>query len=254
MVKRIIVGDLHGRSQVFKDIYEKEDPNSVILLGDYWDNRSNMSTEEQEENYLIIRDIQKKHGKKHLLPFIKIIGNHDFHYLVDNQRYSGWNISNKLVAQPLLKEDIEKGLLKFVYVDGVNKTIYSHAGITNQWLYSECGNCSLQDINKLSYHCFEFIGWNPYGDDPGNSPIWVRPRSLSNDMYKDMFGHTWTQVVGHTNVKKPLVLTKGKIEWNPDIDTWENGLLWIIDCMPKYYIRETLNDELVITNREIVEV
>ena len=37
MIKRIIIGDPHGRWVSFKNIYDKEQPNEVIVLGDYFD-------------------------------------------------------------------------------------------------------------------------------------------------------------------------------------------------------------------------
>lgn len=253
--KRIVIGDLHGRYDSLQKIYDREDPDSVILLGDYFDNRSGITPVDQGKNYDKILKLQKSHNKKKRLKFIKLLGNHDYHYLIDGEKYSGWNIGTKFIAQEKLKKDLDDNKIQIVYIDEVNKTIYSHAGVTDIWLNTEC-YCqnSLGMINDLSLDYFSFVGFNMFGDDPRNSPIWVRPNSLLKSMYRDNFGKEWTQVVGHTNCKKPIIVGQDNNQWNPDIDTWENAKLWVIDCMPKYYMRETLDDTMKCVKREIVEV
>ena len=36
-MKRIVIGDPHGRWGYIKQIYDKEQPDEVIILGDYFD-------------------------------------------------------------------------------------------------------------------------------------------------------------------------------------------------------------------------
>src|SRR6478752_7955578 len=51
----------------------------------------------------------------------------------------------------------------------------------------------INEIFKYTPKHFLFDGYEETGDDVTQSPIWIRPRSLANDI----FGN-YTQVVGHT--------------------------------------------------------
>lgn len=49
----------------------------------------------------------------------------------------------------------------------------------------------------LKCRSFNFCGCNTYGDDPTQGPLWIRPRSLLENMYFEK------QVVGHTELDTP---------------------------------------------------
>lgn len=249
-MKRIIIGDLHGRYETLKDIYDKENPDSVILLGDYFDNRSGMSPQEQGDNYDKILVLQDNHKNGE---FIKLLGNHDYHYLIDGEKYSGWTWDIKVLAQPKLKADFDQRKLQFIYIDKKNQTIYSHAGVSSVWLNNECYlQNNLNEINNLHLSYFEFVGCNMFGDDPRNSPIWVRPNSLLSSMYIGDDGAMWTQIVGHTYCKTPIITNENGNRWNEK--DWKDVKFWCIDCMPHYYMRETIDNEGIVINRKIVRV
>ena len=50
MRKRVIIGDIHGRYEAVKLIYDKEQPDDVILLGDYVDTHDMISDDKQKDS------------------------------------------------------------------------------------------------------------------------------------------------------------------------------------------------------------
>ena len=129
----------------------------------------------------------------------------------------------------------------------------------NKWL--EENRLFINDLNGLdnideSKFKFTFRGGDSgFGDGPYASPIWVRPSTLIQDMYKDNDGYVWVQIVGHTNRKKPLLLDeKSNNMFNDDFDiSPDTTKLYVIDTMPYYYIVEHIEkDSGKLVNREIV--
>ena len=95
---RLVIGDIHGHIEPFKSIYEKEDPDDVIILGDYFDNFHG-SDKEIVDCFKSILSMQKKHKKGE---FILLIGNHDFHYMDLTEAYSGKRKSYTLSVSMML--------------------------------------------------------------------------------------------------------------------------------------------------------
>ena len=223
MIKRIVLGDMHGHIDHVKDIYDYEKPDEVIMLGDYLDSGSVLL----KDQYKAFDELIKmKENHKDPNKFILLIGNHDFHYIFNGEYYSGYKIETQQLCGNILKSAVieDKDIIP-IYVD--NNIIFSHAGVTNTWMTLH--NLKLEDVNKIDsmrdLHKFRFTGWNMYGDDPKNSPIWVRPNSLISDMYGD-----YKQIVGHTHTYTPLT----------DLN------FIAIDTMPNYYIVQELEDSKVI--------
>lgn len=224
MVKRAIFGDIHGHYDSFYELYKKENPDEVILLGDYVDSFTK-TPKECQQCLMNLLDLKKQHNEEGG-KFIMLLGNHDFHYIFSGEYYSGYKIETQQLCGNILKSAVieDKDIIP-IYVD--NNIIFSHAGVTNTWMTLH--NLKLEDVNKIDsmrdLHKFRFTGWNMYGDDPKNSPIWVRPNSLTNDMYGD-----YKQIVGHTHTYTPLT----------DLN------FIAIDTMPNYYIVQELEDSKVI--------
>lgn len=267
---RIVIGDIHGDLSVFNQIYEKEKEEAgnevfeVILLGDYFDTHKGIKYEQQIESFKYLLELQKKHLKEHG-DFTMLIGNHDFQYLEDSgtEHYSGYNPATYTATHPLLIQARNKHNLKFVEVDFVNRIIYSHAGVTNKWLNERGKICNpINLIDVLPYHLFKFTygsHFDPYGNDPLNSPIWVRPESLLSDMYKDIDPDinqetTWTQIVGHTPCKRPIIAHEDGSQWT-DVEPWQFAKFYDLDCLDKgWYLKETLNEDGVVENRELKNI
>ena len=239
-MKRIIIGDPHGRWNAVKNIYDKEQPDEVIILGDYFDS-FNIDAYNQRECYDNIINLRKEHLSKHGRGFCMLIGNHDMHYMDEAfGRCSGWNpVTNYQASYPLCR-DWDAEILKMIFIDEVNKTIYSHAGVTMNWFQQWIKSNSLADINTIETKAFQFTyknGGDYYGSSSWNSPLWVRPEGLKKSPYKDKDGIVWSQIFGHTQTNAP--------------HHWINngGEFYCIDCINEAYLVEILNDQNVLEKR-----
>lgn len=248
MKKRIVLGDTHGNFQPIESIYNIEQPDEVILLGDYCDSFS-FKTQDIVKCWDNIQELKQKHHGE----FRILMGNHDWHYIHSLEKYSGysqstWNAMHTKLTDAWTNKDIH-----IAYIDSINKTIYSHAGITNTWL-SDWNNPPLDMLDDVNVQglCFSRHDiFDVHGDSIHQGPLWVRPTALLEDMYNDG-KEIWKQIVGHTRVRDryPLLINPDKqlCRENP-----EDAILFVIDTMPCYYIRETLSDDGVLVKRKIVK-
>jgi len=206
-MKRIVIGDPHGRWEFVKKIYDKEQPDEVIILGDYFDS-FNIDAYAQRECYDNIINLRNEHLEKSKGDFIMLIGNHDFHYMDENfGRCSGWNPLTCSQASYPLCRDLDNKVLQFVYVDYKNFTIYSHAGVSQKWFNEWCKDMELGDINSLKTKAFCFTfkeGGDYYGSSQYNSPLWIRPEGLKKSPFTDYNGGVWNQIFGHTEPDTPI--------------------------------------------------
>lgn len=266
LYKRIIFGDFHGHFDSLYQIYQDEKPYSVIHLGDYFDNFSN-DVNSIKQSFTDLLKLRKEHlSDTRNGDFTLLLGNHDYHYLMYGlEQYSGYNKGYDLWAHGQLKELWDKHILKLVEYDYTSKTLYSHAGITNTWMKeNRMEGIELLYLNSVNLFTLRFTylgGGDWYGDSVYSSPIWVRPNSLLKDMYKDEEGIEWTQIVGHTNNSTPVcyypknnrVGNPRAIDYNVINSNEEKPILWVMDCMPKYYIREMITIDGEVKSREIVK-
>lgn len=237
MRKRLIIGDLHGKGVVY-DIYNQENPDDVIILGDYFDS-FNLSPLVQKLNFESILNLREQHLKSGKGEFILILGNHDYHYMRDTmEMYSGYNDETAGYVCNLIEDLYKKKILQISYIDKINRIIFSHAGVTNSWFYENCK--TLEDINNVSLESLRFTykdGGDIYGSSKWNSPIWVRPNSLIKDCYKDNEGIIWNQIFGHT-YNEEIIKT-----YIDDDENFENDVYFFnLDSLPHYLIQHLEND------------
>lgn len=244
-MKRIIIGDPHGRWKFVRDIYYKEYPDEVIILGDYFDS-FDIDAYTQKDAYEYIIELRKEHIKKYGRGFHMLIGNHDMHYMDENfGRCSGWNSLSASIAGYPLCRDWDKEILKICYIDEINKTIYSHAGVSMNWFNQWIKSGSLADINTIETKAFCFTyrdGGDYYGSSSWNSPLWIRPEGLKKSPYTEWIGNdgiVWSQVFGHTEPDTPIFWKDCEAEF------------WGIDCIYKYYLVEELNDTGKLIERKL---
>ena len=245
MKKRLILGDIHGHIDFVKQIYEYETPNDVIILGDYCDSFK-LKPEDIAYcfNELLFLKSNHKHGEFHLL-----IGNHDLHYMLTSEEYSGKNYLTENMMYETLMQAWDDKILEPYIVDKKNKTIYSHAGITKTW--SKIWKHKLGDEVNLDSLRFTFGNTlNCYGDCPENGFVWVRPNSLYSDMldgYKQVVGHTVTEkpVIIGTESNKPVI-----IDFNDNDKVNSDGIIFILDTLRFWYMIETLDDNGKLVRRE----
>lgn len=248
MKKRLILGDIHGHFDTLKKIYDQENPDEVIILGDYFDNfhGSDQSIIDCFENIIKLREEHLAKGKG---DFILLIGNHDFHYMCTDEHYSGKRESYAAYAHIRLEELHQAGILKYVHIDMQNKIIYSHAGVTNSWCKEHFDTTDIniinQYINTVGYNYFVFSHKayrDYYGDSKWHGPLWVRPYSLYGDLYKDSAsGERFSQIVGHTHMRQPEVKQFG------------NATVYVLDTMPDFYMTQKYNDNGEIILYELKE-
>ena len=188
-MKILVLGDIHGRS-IWKDIFEKEDPDKVIFLGDYLHSRENISREDQIENLKLILDLKEAHSENVIL----CRGNHDLCCLGYYWAATGDRDPRLIkMMQPL--EDKFLKLSQWVHIE--NNIIFSHAGVSTTWMEEVAGIKYPEVINDLPLS--EIFGFWPskmsdyYGISPTQPPTWIRPQTLLDNMPKG-----YTQVVGHT--------------------------------------------------------
>lgn len=235
-MKRVIVGDMHGMFGVIKDIYDAEQPDEFIILGDYFDS-FNLSPEVQKLAYEDLLNLRQYHLSLNKKKFIMLIGNHDLHYLPSHhEQCSGYNKDTALFATDFVRRGLDDEYLKFVYIDDINKTIFSHAGVTMSWFMKWCSG-SLGNINTVGFNAFRHVGADWFGNDKRNSPIWVRPGALEEDPYIDNNGNTWNQIFGHTHQNDPFIWEKN------------DAGFYGIDCITSYYIVEELDNNYNLISR-----
>jgi len=247
MKKRVIVGDMHGMFGIVKDIYNLEQPDEFIMLGDYFDSFT-IAPNLQELAYKDLLELRRYHKSLHKGKFIMLIGNHDLHYLTNyNEKCSGYNNDTAWFASDFVSKGLDDNILVFTYIDDINKTIFTHAGVTQSWFEKWCYP-SLGNINTVELNAFRHIGSDWYGNDKRNSPIWVRPEALESDPYIDNDGYIWSQIFGHTHQKEPFMWSKAD---PTDPNQYGHSVFIGIDCITTYYIVEELDDNGKLIKRHI---
>lgn len=203
-MKIIALGDTHGKPY-WKKIITSETFDKIIFMGDYLDS-FDISKEDQINNFLDILEYKRANKEKVVL----LIGNHDYHYMMGvSETYSGFSQTTKVIVEPILEQAIKERLFQICFE--IDDFLFSHAGVTKTWCRDNEINMkfpvkSINNLFKESLTPFSFNGWNPYGDDITQSPLWVRLKSLLNDRID-----RYVQVVGHTRVNRlditgPIVL------------------------------------------------
>lgn len=199
-MKTIILGDTHGRG-IWQLIVQKENPDRVIFIGDYFDS-FNIPYLDQMYNFKQITNYARTSGKEVIL----LTGNHDVHYqrwaINAYENYSGYQ--NKHALEICQELELNEDIMQMAYK--MDNFLFTHAGVTKTWLeLMEIENDEnmvdiINDYAKYKPNLFAFGaigrgGWvDPYGDNVWQNPTWIRPRSLMKDS-KDL---GYIQVVGHT--------------------------------------------------------
>lgn len=209
-MKTIVIGDLHGHA-TWKQIVRAEKADRVIFVGDYFDS-FNISCIEQMYNVQCILQYKKDNPD---VKVVLLIGNHDLHYYpeVGYNGTSGYQPSpNAVSISALLNEHREHFTMAYSF----DNYLFTHAGVGQAWMeriiaweiVDKLPNFNAKDIcdfvNSMWKHkplLFNFIGNDPYGDSMGQTPVWIRPKSLMRDS-QDIKKEGVIQIVGHTPQKK----------------------------------------------------
>jgi predicted MPP superfamily phosphohydrolase len=187
-MKIICVPDIH-QSNHWKKLLniDLNTIDKIVFLGDYFDCWEN-EWPDQGENFESIIQFKKDTPEK----IDVLFGNHDTSYFLD-ERCSGY--------QPHKVRNIKKMIensFQFMQVISVyDNYIFSHAGVSYKWM--RCAG--IKDINEINQlfkerpDFFRWVGPDPYGDNPNEGPLWIRPASLHRTSVKG-----YNQIVGHSEV------------------------------------------------------
>lgn len=211
MSKVLILPDVHGNKIVLenaKAAYEKYKTDFVVFVGDYVDSHTEGNSWVQQQGQLkAILDWKKELNKEKEVCFT-LFGNHDLSYMYN---YGGVSCSSH---QFFVSQDIQEFFCEhwneFQAIKVIDNWIFSHAGITQQWLDFPLGGSfakapidrknqywTLDDVNRhfhdknLKY--FNHNSNDSYGDDEHEGCMWIRPPALIR-----MGLEGYNQCVGHT--------------------------------------------------------
>jgi hypothetical protein len=231
----IFIGDIHGRSQWKSILRKEENAEIMVFFGDYFDSKEGITGEDQLQNFLEIIEAKKsleKLNKKVVLLF----GNHDYHYMPWHTRepYSGFNEEFQTPFQNALVEHLENLQMAFSF----QNLLCSHAGISSIWMDRNIGQEAhgawsrydlpelVNAVNKLFQNDpkkFDSQGFESSGDEPQQTPIWIRPKSLIESNLGTL-QETAVQIVGHTRVKN------AEAEFQRSLNEW-GGRYFMTDCL-----------------------
>lgn len=197
----LIIPDVHGRTfwQTAKEKINEID--KVIFLGDYLDPypHEGITPEEAIVQFKEIIQFKKDNPDKVVL----LLGNHDCAYCYDFGSASRYDYQNESEIKQLFKDNID--LFQLYYVN--DNCLYSHAGITNDWLKQHLECNTLEEFLKLPKEdivphlwvvSFTRGGWSSTG-----SMIWSDVREF--DRNEEMF-----QIFGHTQLRDNAFIQKDK--------------------------------------------
>ena len=235
-MKTVILGDTHGRS-FWKLITHLENPDRVIFIGDYFDS-FDIPGIEQIHNFKEIIEYKKTSGKEVVL----LIGNHDHHYFPE-VGYTGTSGYQSRIA-PSITQVVDENRHHLQMAYGFDEYLFTHAGVSPVYMDQVFGENDwsveniVVDLNELFRYkpkAFEFNGFDAYGDNTTQTPIWIRPRSLMqvNKKHTKSLKKDYIQIVGHTKMKR-LDLTGS--------DKFTGGRYYFIDCF------DTSGEYLIIEN------
>ena len=228
----LVLGDIHGRT-IWKDIIEKENPDKVIFLGDYVSTHGNISSTQQLNN---LEDILA-YKEDNLDKVILLRGNHDLQHL--GYYWAECSGLDREVLNYMSEENFKKrflSLTQWIYVDEELRTIFSHSGISVEWLKLVFPDNDIDtDIDHINNNPepSEVFGFTPdspydyYGNSVTQSLVWIRPQALCRCNIS-----RWDQAVGHTPVTSDIVNLKKA--------TKENRNIWLCDALglSKYLLIE----------------
>ena len=240
-MKTVVLGDTHGRSNWKLAIHQEKPFDRLIFIGDYFDS-FNISGVEQINNFKEI--IQYKENNPQI-EVILLIGNHDYHYFPEIG-YTGTSGYQSGIA-PSITQVIDENRHHLQMAYQFNDFFFTHAGISSVWLDETFGvghwdikflADEINDLFKFKPLSFDFNGFDSYGDNKTQTPIWIRPRSLMSANKANLVKKI-IQIVGHTIMKK--LDLKGS-------DKFTGGRYYFIDTMETSGEYLIIEDDYITTN------
>lgn len=198
-MKRIILGDTHGRS-FWKLILGTQEWDEVVFPGDYFDSYNQFTPIEEIHNFREIIHLKETCGKRVIL----LLGNHDIIYIPGtvDPFVSGYDPEKYPDLAPVITENLKHLIMAYK----VDNLLFTHAGVSETFLKNT--RYAGDNFDDISSHINaiwrtrpeEFMfrrGGDSSGDDIFQSPVWIRPKSLMKDS-KNIKNSGIVQIVGHT--------------------------------------------------------
>lgn len=204
MEKRIlIVPDVHLRS-FWRPVMDID--ANIIFLGDYVDPYSPLSYKENCNEFFDILDFASKNKDRVTL----LIGNHDATYLGISDytnRTESWGTFEEIRNIFLEHKDL------FKVATQIDRTLFTHAGITKQFLTSYHNDWNSSNIcemlnEHITWKDIGQIGPDRGGDNFTGGPLWCDIHTL---LENPAFKGELTQVVGHTRLKEGTIIQQDNI-------------------------------------------
>lgn len=219
MHKILCIGDIHGRF-IWDDIIKVENPDKIIFLGDYVDTHEDISPEQQLANLEDILNYKESNPDKVVL----LRGNHDTSELgYWWAQCSGFN-SKVYAGMSQIKERFLSNT-QWIYIE--NNIIYSHAGVSKDWMRMY----KIKDVNDINNIppdiTFSFTpttSLDIYGTSRTQPCTWIRPTTLTKCNIEG-----YTQVVGHTPMDKIVKLKANNGDFIWLCDSLEHGNYLVIN-------------------------
>jgi predicted phosphodiesterase len=220
-MENLYIGDIHGERGWEKVVEAHPNADNIVFVGDYFDS----FTVKGVEQLWNVENILRFKKERELDPTKKVyllMGNHDLHYWPGIK----WR-GNTAGFQPTMLHQFEYFFREneeyFQMAICIGKNLCTHAGVSSNFL-KDAGYWShgykdesyvvefLNDLFKYKPNEFDFSAYenrhyglvdsNPYGDDEGQSPLWIRPKSLQRSNKESDLKKKFIQIVGHTQQNK----------------------------------------------------
>lgn len=206
----LVVGDLHGKIDVYNEIMQEKDKD-IVLIGDYLDSFDRSVDDQINLLESILYNCENNSR------FTALIGNHELSYLNSRYMASGWNhVTASLVVH--LKSRMWNNLKFYHVVD--SKYLLTHAGVSRSWLPPRVK--TLEEIavflDVVATDKLLEVGYRRGGIHPVGGPVWCDYWAEFDPI------EGVTQIMGHT-AYRPKGAMSGIV-----VDQYGN---YNIDCLDR---------------------
>lgn len=197
MSKILIIPDVHGRKFWHKAPEIINSVDKVVFLGDYLDPYpcENISKLDAIREFKDIIEFKRSNPDKVIL----LLGNHDCAYCFNFGSASRYDYKNKVEIKSLFKKTMD--IFRLYYKEG--RYLFSHAGITNDWLKTYLPEYDVERFTTLTTkELIPFlwkISFHRGGYDNTGSIVWSDVREGDRES-------TFYQIFGHTQLEKDPII------------------------------------------------
>jgi predicted MPP superfamily phosphohydrolase len=233
-MKALSIGDIHGRSEHWKQfLIDEPAADKIIFAGDFVDS-FDKTNEQIEDNLLDIIQFKKDNMDKVIL----LMGNHDIQYalcppsaLRNPYSCSGYRPESHFRLHEIFQEN--KDLFQAAYQ--YKEHIWTHAGIHRGWYENRFipefnkhfesfeGNIAdkLNEAFRFELPSLFDVGYIRWGSKPVGGIFWADKNETSHKPLKN-----YHQIVGHTQVEDIKHFSYPKFDCS----------ITYIDCIDKPYV------------------